>query len=298
MDTPTGQATTYRARTDWPNVLLQACRLIEAADPGTRLTRRLASLGVGHAELQRQFRRHLGTTPKGYAQALRLVRLARGACHEPSALAATLGAGFDSPARGYAVATPALGVAPGRLRSRLTIGWWLGLSELGWMLMAATPKGICWLAFGDDPQVLLSELATIFPHGEWCDDASRLRAWFEAVREHVLLPQAAFALPLDVRGTAFQARVWRALQRIPLGATRSYAAIARDIGQPTAARAVAAACAANRIAVLIPCHRVVTAEGALSGYRWGRERKAALLGREGARAVTQRASSRAGSRRL
>lgn len=291
-------ASRRQGRTDWPVVLLRACRLIEADDPGTTLTRRLATLGVGTAELQRQFRRHLGTTPKGYAQALRLTRLARRAAHEPSALAATYEAGFASTTRGYAAATPALGVAPGQLRSALAIGCWLGLSELGWMLMAATPRGICWLAFGDEPAALLAEMRALFPRAEWRADEPRLRRWFEQVREQVLLPAAALALPVDVRGTAFQARVWRALRRIPLGETRSYAAVARSIGRPAAARAVAAACAANRIALLIPCHRVVAADGGLSGYRWGTARKAALLAREGARPAAQSAISRAGSRRL
>jgi AraC family transcriptional regulator, regulatory protein of adaptative response / methylated-DNA-[protein]-cysteine methyltransferase len=288
-------------RRDWDQVVLAACRLIERAAEGERLATGLGRLGVSLPELRRQFRARLGTTPRDYGQALRLARLARQASQEPSALAAALAAGFTSATRAYAVAKPALGVTPGELRRAMAIGWWLGLSELGWMLMAATPGGICWLAFGSAPQALLTELGDAFPRARWIDDSARLRDWFERVRTTILLPEAALDLPLDVRGTAFQARVWSALRRIPLGETRSYGDVARTVGRPSAVRAVARACGANRIALLIPCHRVIAADGALSGYRWGTTRKRRLLDRErraGAPADAQMATSSAGSRRL
>lgn len=284
---------------DWPALVVAACRRIEDAAPGVAIGGLLAGLGVSAAEMRRQFRARLGTTPKAYAQALRLTRLVRAASQQPNALAATLAAGFESGTRGYATARQALGVAPGGLRRELRVGWWLGLSELGWMLMAATPAGICWLSFGPEPQALLEELAAAFPRATWVVDARRLRAWFERVRQHVLLPAAALELPLDVRGTAFQARVWKALREIPLGQTRSYGELARALGRPGASRAVAAACAANRIGLLIPCHRVIAADGSLAGYRWGVARKRRLLEREGALpAGAQMAISTAGSRRL
>ncbi len=298
--TRSGNAADGRTRIDWPQVLLQTCRRIETAEPGTALTGLLGALGVSRAELQRQFRDRLGTTPKGYAQALRLTRLARGASRESSALAATLGAGFESAGRGYAAARAALGAPPGRLRSKLGIGYWIGLSDLGWMLMGATSSGICWLSFGDKPQQLLHDMQHAFPNAVWRADGQRLHDWFERVRDHILLPESALTLPVDIQGTAFQARVWRALSRIPLGETRSYGQLARTIGLPAAARAVAAACAANRVALLIPCHRVIASNGNVAGYRWGVARKMALLAREQVEqpAVAQMATSVAGSRRL
>lgn len=300
---PRPAAEARRQAPDWAGLVVAACRRIEDAEPGMPIGELLAGPGASPAELRRQFRARLGTTPKAYLQALRLTRLVRRATQEPGALAATLAAGFESGSRGYAAARQALGVAPGGLRRELRMGWWLGLSELGWMLMAATPAGICWLSFGPAPQVLLDELATAFPRATWVADGSRLRAWFEQVRQHILLPEAALELPLDVRGTAFQARVWQALRRIPLGHTRSYGELAQALGRPSAARAVAAACGANRVALLIPCHRVIAADGSMAGYRWGVTRKRRLLEREGslcggAAVGGQMAISTAGSRRL
>jgi len=272
---------TARGRTtDWPQVLLAACRLLEAAGdeagPGTSL----AGLGVSQAALRRQFRERLGTTPGAYLRALRLQRLVRRLNHEPDVLAAVLGAGFSSATRAYATVHRATGLPPGRLRDSPRIGWWLGLSELGWMLMATTPAGVCWLAFGDSAGELLAGLARAFPRAQWVDDSARLQGWFERVRDHLLLPEAALGLPLDIRGTAFQARVWQALRDIPLGETCSYGELAARLGQPSATRAVAAACGANRVAVLIPCHRVIGADGSATGYRWGLTRKQQLLARE------------------
>lgn len=267
---------------DWPRVLLDACRRIEAETDAPSLGALAAGLQVSASELQRQFTRRLGVSPKAYSQALKLHRLSRGAARESSALQATLAAGFESPASAYAAVGHAFGVTPGRLRKPLAIGWWLGLSDLGWMLLAATPRGICWLAFGDAPAALLEELQAAFPRARFSNDEQRLHEWFERVREFVLLPGEALELPVDIQGTAFQARVWRALRRIPLGETTTYGAVARSLGQPSASRAVAGACAGNKVALLIPCHRVVAADGRIAGYRWGTGRKAELLRREGA----------------
>ena len=233
------------------------------------------------AELQRQFTRRLGTSPKAYAQALALHRLAKGSNTGRTALDAVFDAGFGTNSAAYEAAKGALGVTPGQLRTSLQIGWWMGLTDLGWMLLAASDRGICWLTFGNEPGALLQDFRAAFPKAELYNDEQRLYGWFERVRDFILLPREALDLPVDVQGTAFQSRVWRALRKIPLGKTRSYRQIARELGQPAACRAVGAAIASNRVALLIPCHRVIGSSGALSGYRWGVERKRALLDREG-----------------
>lgn len=265
---------------DWPRVLLKACKHIERGEGDLSLAGIARDAGVSASELQRQFKRRLGVSPKAYAQALQLHRLTQRVSRERSTLDAALAAGFESTATAYSAAGGALGVAPGKLRKPLDIGWWLGLSDLGWMLLAATEHGICWLTFGEEPGAMLEEMRAAFPKARFANDARRLQRWFDQVREFVLLPREALDLPVDIQGTAFQARVWRALKQIPLGTTRSYSAVARRIGKPTATRAVASACANNKVALLIPCHRVVSADGKLAGYRWGMERKAELLRRE------------------
>jgi AraC family transcriptional regulator of adaptative response/methylated-DNA-[protein]-cysteine methyltransferase len=267
---------------DWPRVLLDTCRRIETAEREPTLEALAAAAGVGSAELQRQFRARLGSSPKEYARARKLHRLSSVLHQGRNVLDATLEAGFESPTRAWATANEAFGVPPGKLRAIETLGTWLGLSELGWMLMAASERGVCWLSFGDDPDALLAELRAAHPKATLVDDEHRLRSWFEQVREHLLLPRAALELPLDIRGTAFQSRVWQALRTIPLGQTRSYGALAAALGAPTASRAVASACARNRIALVIPCHRVIGGDGGLAGYRWGLERKRRVLADEAA----------------
>lgn len=269
---------TRRARLDWPHILQRACRFIETEAPS--LEALADRVGVSRAELQRQFTRRLGVSPKAYAQTLALHRLAKGAAASRNALDAVLDAGFGTSSSAYAAASKALGVAPGRLRGMLDIGWWMGLSDLGWMLLGATGSGICWLTFGREPGAMLEELRAAFPKAHLHNDEARLYAWFEAVRHFILLPREALDLPVDIQGTAFQSRVWRALRDIPLGETRSYREVAQQLGQPDAVRAVASACARNHLALLVPCHRVVGADGDLTGYRWGVDRKRALLERE------------------
>ncbi|MDR3414662.1 MAG: methylated-DNA--[protein]-cysteine S-methyltransferase [Nevskia sp.] len=268
------------ARTDWPRVLMSVCRRIEQAAETPTLAQLAAAARVSPSELQRQFTRRLGVSPKAYAQALALHRLTRRLSARGTALDAVFEAGYESSAAAYANAGAALGATPGKLRGAVDIGWWMGLSDLGWMLLAATAHGVCWLAFGDEPGGLLEDLRAAFPKARLHNDEARLYGWFERVREFVLLPREALDLPLDIQGTAFQSRVWRALRQVPLGETVTYGTMAARLGQPSASRAVAAACAGNRIAMLIPCHRVVGAGGRLAGYRWGVRRKAALLQRE------------------
>ncbi len=266
------------SRVNWPEVLKRACALIEREAPGLEeLARQLA---VGRSELQRQFTRRLGVSPKAYAQALALHRLAQGAAAGRTALDVVFDAGFGTNSAAYANASETLGVTPGGLRRDLSIGWWMGLSDLGWMLLGATERGICWLAFGEEPGAMLEELRAAFPKATLYNDELRLYAWFQKVRDFVLLPQEALDLPVDIQGTAFQSRVWKALRQIPLGDTVSYSDVAKRIGEPAASRAVASACAKNKIAMLIPCHRVIATDGRLAGYRWGMERKRELLKRE------------------
>ena len=275
---PRSADTSRSGQLDWPQVLQRACRLIETEAPTLEeLARRV---GVSRAELQRQFTRRLGVSPKAYSQTLALHRLAKGAAASRNTLNAVLDAGFGTTSAAYSAASKAMGVAPGRLRGALEIGWWMGLSDLGWMLLAATAAGVCWLTFGNEPGAMLEELRAAFPKAQLRNDEERLYSWFEAVRDFILLPREALDLPVDIQGTAFQSRVWRALRDIPLGATRSYRQVAEQIGEPAAARAVASACSRNHLALLVPCHRVVGADGSLAGYRWGVERKRALLERE------------------
>lgn len=271
------------AATDsWPERIIAVCRQIEVGDPAPALEQLAETAGVSTSQLVRRFRERLGVSPREYATALKLVRLAGPAGAEARAIDRILDAGFQSVGHGYAESVRTLGLPPGRLHEAPVIDWWVGLSDLGWLLVAATERGICRIAFGEDPIELRDGLAAAFPRARLHHAAGRLHGWFDAVRDHVLLPARAVELPLDIQGTAFQARVWAALRRIPLGRTTSYSALAADLDAPRSARAVAAACAANPIAVLVPCHRVVAADGSLAGYRWGLVRKRALLKREGA----------------
>lgn len=157
---------------------------------------------------------------------------------------------------------------------------------LGWVLVAATPQGICAIAFDDTPEALTTQLHDQFPNAVFLDDDPAFATWVEQVLKFIEAPQHGLDLPLDIRGTVFQQQVWKALQTIPAGHTVSYAEVARQIGKPKAVRAVAQACAANQLAVAVPCHRVIASNGALSGYRWGRDRKQALLEQEAQGAST------------
>jgi len=278
MITKPTQGPSRSRQLDWPRILQSACRLIETEGPGLEeLARRV---GVSRSELHRQFTRRLGVSPKAYGQTLNLHRLAKGVGTGRNVLDAVFEAGFGTNSAAYQVASEALGVTPGRLRSALDIGWWMGLSDLGWMLLGATQAGICWLTFGARPGALLEELRAAFPRAHLYNDQQRLYAWFEKVRDFVLLPREAIDLPLDIQGTAFQSRVWRALRDIPLGETETYREVAQRLGEPKAVRAVASACATNHVALLIPCHRVVASDGTPGGYRWGVRRKEKLLHRE------------------
>jgi AraC family transcriptional regulator of adaptative response/methylated-DNA-[protein]-cysteine methyltransferase len=210
-------------------------------------------------------------------------RIRRQLIKSQSVTAAIYDAGYNSNSRFYAQSPQLLGMTPSDYRAggaNSRIRFALGECALGSILVAASEIGICAIALGDDPDLLARELQDRFPRAEFIGGDSEFEQWVAKVVGFVEAPAIGLDLPLDMRGTAFQQRVWQTLRQIPVGETVSYAEIAQRIGEPKAVRAVAGACAANKLAVAIPCHRVVRSDGGLSGYRWGVERKAALLQRE------------------
>lgn len=261
----------------------RACRLLER-DEGPPSTPQLAqSLGLSGAHLHRLFKRVTGVTPAQYARARRAQRARRRLLEAPRVTDALYEAGYGSSSRFYAKSTGLLGMTPRRYRdggTREQLRFALGECSLGSFLVAASAKGIAAITLGADPQALLRDLQDLFPKATLVGADTGFESLVAGVVALIDRPTAALELPLDVRGTAFQQRVWQALMRIPAGSTLTYAQLARRIGRPQAVRAVAAACAANRLAVAIPCHRVVRTDGALSGYRWGVAVKSALLERE------------------
>ena len=260
-------------------------RHVDEPLPLARLAR---EAGVSAAHLQRTFTRIVGLSPKQYQEQRRVGALKSALRDGRTVSSATYEAGFASGRRVYEAADDALGMTPGAYRRRgvgVTIHYTVVRTALGLLLVAVTERGICSVALGDDEAALVGSLRAEYPAAELARATDADDRLVDAVVAHVEGRARAADVPLDVRATAFQWQVWRALQRIPEGATRSYQEIARELGHPSAARAVARACASNRIAVLIPCHRVVRGDGGLGGYRWGVARKAALLAREGATAV-------------
>jgi AraC family transcriptional regulator of adaptative response/methylated-DNA-[protein]-cysteine methyltransferase len=275
--------TTKRAPKDeMDRVIALARRLVTRADEPWPLADLAAEFSLSPSTFQRRFTAVVGLSPKALQDAARLGRL-KAALKEGSPVTeAILGAGFGSTSRVYGEAQRDLGMTLSAYRAGAAgevIHWAARETRLGWLAMAATARGVCFAQFGDDADVLRAELASEFPKATLlASDADvPLDAWLAALDAHLSRAAPAPALPLDLRGTAFQMRVWRFLQGIPLGETRSYADVAQAIGAPKATRAVGTACGANRVAVLVPCHRVLRGDGALGGYRWGLERKRALL---------------------
>jgi AraC family transcriptional regulator of adaptative response/methylated-DNA-[protein]-cysteine methyltransferase len=261
----------------------QACRLIDQAEDIPSLEDIARQVGVSPYHFHRVFKQATGVTPKGYADARRAVRLQNGLGSARTVTNAIYDAGFNAPSRFYESATERLGMTPSAYRKGgldTAIHFAVAQCSLGAILVAATGKGVCAIAFGDDPDPLVRELQDRFPKAELLGGDAAFERLVARVVGFVEAPGQGLDLPLDIRGTVFQQRVWQALRAIPSGATANYAQIAAAIGAPAAHRAVAQACASNTLAVAIPCHRVVRSDGALSGYRWGVERKRALLDRE------------------
>ncbi|MGQ4659475.1 bifunctional DNA-binding transcriptional regulator/O6-methylguanine-DNA methyltransferase Ada [Lysobacter sp. F6437] len=260
-----------------------ACRFIEASEQAPALEALARRAGLSPYHFHRVFKAITGVTPKAYATAHRSQRVRAELARSNSVTDAIFDAGYNSNARFYEKAGDVLGMAPNRYRrggmdARIVFA--IGQCALGAILVARSDRGICAISLGDDPDALARELQDRFPNAELVGGDAEFERLVATIVGFVEAPQLGLDLPLDVRGTAFQQRVWQALRTIPAGSTASYSEIAQRIGSPTSVRAVAAACAANTLAVAIPCHRVVRNDGALSGYRWGVERKRTLLDRE------------------
>ena len=260
-----------------------ACAAIDAAEEVPALERLAAQAGLSPFHFHRLFRRVMGVTPKAYASARRAQRVQSGLQNGATVTEALYGAGFNSSGRFYEAAEGMLGMTPSAYRAGgkgEVIRYSAGQGALGTVLVAAAERGICAILLGEDEAALLDDLQARFPRAKLVPGDAEFGAWVAQVVAHVDAPAQALSLPLDVRGTAFQRRVWEVLRSIPPGSTLSYAAVAERLGNPRAVRAVAGACAANKLAVAIPCHRVVGSDGSLAGYRWGIGRKRALLERE------------------
>jgi AraC family transcriptional regulator of adaptative response/methylated-DNA-[protein]-cysteine methyltransferase len=271
----------------------RACALIRARDALPTLAELAAAAGISRFHFHRVFKQITGTTPRQWGKAYRLDRFAERLDSGEPIAAAVYAAGFGASSRAYAAAPNGLGMTPGARRrggAGERIRFTVVATPLGQALVAATERGICMTALGDGRAGLEAELRQRFPKAELVPADAALAGWAERIVRFITRPGEQPDLPLDIRGTAFQARVWRALQKIPPGHTASYRDIAAVLGQPRAVRAVAQACASNKLALLVPCHRVVRSDGDLAGYRWGVERKRALIARERA-AVTADAAA-------
>lgn len=260
--------------------ITQACRILETSREPIVLAELAAQVAMSPFHFHRLFKQVTGLTPHAWQKALRAKRLREQLTQGEPVTRAVFDAGYQSGSNYYQQADAVLGMTAKQYRQggeQMIIQFVVGSCRLGEFLVAQSERGICAILLGNDAQQLVHELETLFPH-------SSLTAGDEAFSHSVVQvvsflehPGSHFALPLDIQGTAFQQQVWQALRDIPAGQTASYRDIAERIGKPQAVRAVAGACAANKLAVIIPCHRVVRNDGALSGYRWGVERKRQLL---------------------
>lgn len=261
----------------------ELCRLIESSDEVPSLDELASHAGLSVYHLHRVFKAVTGVTPKAYATAHRAQRVRAELGKSATVTEAIYGAGYSSNGRFYEESNQMLGMTPTTYRASgasMEIRFAIGECSLGSILVAATARGVCAILLGDDPDELAHDLERRFPRAHLIGADAGFEQLVARVVGLVESPGVGVDLPLDVRGTAFQQRVWQALREIPAGTTASYAEIASTIGAPRAIRAVAQACAANAIAVAIPCHRVVRTDGDVSGYRWGVERKRTLLARE------------------
>ncbi|MCI5046109.1 MAG: bifunctional DNA-binding transcriptional regulator/O6-methylguanine-DNA methyltransferase Ada [Aquisalinus sp.] len=263
----------------------QAVKMIEQAETPPTLDELSNKIGVSPHHLHRLFKAQLGVTPKQYATARRAGKLQAALAAGTRVTDAVYDAGFNAPSRMYEQSGQRLGMTPGKARQKgqgEDVRFTLAESWLGRTLVAATEKGICSIQFGDTDEEMMEALRARFPLADLteAETGSAYADWVEQTLAFIEQPLAVPSMPLDVRGTAFQEQVWRALMRVQPGETRTYTDIAKSIGRPKAVRAVASACGANRLAVVIPCHRIIGKDGAMSGYRWGIKRKEQLLEKE------------------
>ncbi len=271
------------------NVVLitKACRLIEKNQAELSLDELAAAVGCSASHFHRLFKAVTGLTPKKYAAAQRAAKMRQNLSAGKNITEAMYDAGFNSSGRFYEKSTDILGMTPTQYRKggiNEQIYFALGVTTLGAILVASSKRGVVSILLGDDPEQLLRELQDRFPRAHLIGADKEYEALVAQVVGYVKAPTLSLELPLDIRGTAFQQRVWHALQQIPAGQTLSYTELAHRLGIPKAVRAVASACAANKIAIAIPCHRVVRNNGLLAGYAWGIERKRELLERESVQA--------------
>jgi AraC family transcriptional regulator, regulatory protein of adaptative response / methylated-DNA-[protein]-cysteine methyltransferase len=264
-------------------LVAKACRLIERSNEMLSLDALASAVGRSPSHFHRLFKSTTGLTPKEYADAYRANRIREGLMKNASVTEAIYDAGFNSSGRFYEKSNELLGMTPTQYRAggaNEDIRFAVGRSTLGAILVASSRKGVAAILLGNDPDKLLRELQNRFPKARLIGAEKDYETLIARVVGFIEAPSQSLGLPLDIRGTAFRQRVWRALRKIPAGKTVTYSEIARKIGSPKSVRAVAGACAANNIAVAIPCHRVVRTDGSLSGYAWGVERKRGLLTRE------------------
>ena len=278
-------------------LVAKVCRLIDECQDEPSLSDMAAAVELSQAHFHRVFKAATGVTPKSYAGARRAARVREALGGSGSVTEAIYEAGFGSSGRFYAKSTEMLGMTPRRFQAGgadEALRFAVGNCSLGAILVASSAKGVAAILFGDDPEELVRSFQDRFARAHLVGGDAEYERLVALVVGFVEAPRIGLDLPLDIRGTVFQQRVWEALREIPPGTTSSYTAVAASVGAPGAVRAVAGACAANRLAVAIPCHRVVRTDGALSGYRWGVERKRLLLEMEKA-AEAERTSIRAGA---
>lgn len=268
-----------------PDTVIRACRMIEQADEPPSLGALAKAVRLSPFYFHKLFKSVVGVTPKAYSAARRIEKFRAGLRQDQTVTAAMYDAGFGSSSRCYESVGNNLGMTPTEFRSGgagQSIRFAVVKCRLGWVAVAATVRGICLIEFGDAPDSLRAVTAARFPNATLHKGDAEFNGWVKLVVRQIEMPASVVELPLDVQGTAFQRKVWEALKTIPAGATTTYAAIAKNIGHPAAVRAVANACAANPVAVVVPCHRVLRSDGHLSGYRWGIGRKRLLLDNEAA----------------
>lgn len=263
--------------------IAKVCRLIEKSEDVASLKQLAGLVGMSTYHFHRKFKSITGLTPTEYSAAHRSKRVRASLKRSNTVTDAIYDAGFNSSGRFYEKSNQVLGMTPSKFReggTDIDIFFAIGECSLGSILVAQSRKGVCSILIGDDPQLLVRDLQDRFPKANLIGDESHYQELIAKVVGLIEKPEVGLGLPLDIRGTAFQQRVWKALQQIPPGSTATYSEIAAKIGMPKAVRAVAQACGANGLAVAIPCHRVIRNDGSLSGYRWGVERKRVLLERE------------------
>lgn len=295
FDTPTlavaaGYRPCKRCRPDAPSqqrrrnaLVQQACQAIERSTSTLTLARLAQQAGLSPHHFHRIFKAATGLTPKAFYKAVQARRVSAALQSAQSVTDAFYDAGFSSSGRFYETAPSLLGMSPGSYRkggAGERIRYAVAPCALGWVIVAATRKGVCAIEFDDAAPTLVERVRARFREARFEPPDPEFKRWIARVLSYLDQPDGVLELPLDIQGTVFQRRVWQALQAIPAGRTASYSELAERIGQPTAFRAVAHACALNVVAVAIPCHRAVRADGSLAGYRWGLARKAALLRQE------------------